>query len=86
MSDPIQDEIDRNYEAFKARLPELLLSHPGKFALMQHEEIIDFFDTARDAHVAGRALFKDGLFSVQEVIEAPVDLGYFSHAVPQRPL
>ena len=86
MSDPLQEEVDQNYQAFKARLPELAQSHPGKFALMRHSAIVEFFDTARDAHVTGRTLFPDELFSVQEVTEAPVDLGYFSHAVPQRPL
>ena len=86
MSDPLQEEVDQNYQAFKARLAELVQSHPGKFALMRHGAIVEFFDTPRDAHVAGRTLFPDELFSVQEVTEAPVDLGYFSHAVPQQPL
>jgi hypothetical protein len=48
---------------------------------MRDGQIIEFFDTARDAYVTGQQLFKeDQLFSVQEVIETPVDLGFFSHA------
>jgi len=85
MSDPRQDEVKRNYEAFEKLLPTLLPERAGKFALMRNAELVEFFDTARDAFVAGQRLFaQDGLFSVQEVVETPVDLGFFSHAVPQR--
>ena len=81
----LRAEVDRNYRAFAERLPGLLASHQGKFALMRDGEIVEFFDTARDAYVAGQKLFEaDQLFSVQEVIETPVDLGFFSHAVSQR--
>ena len=60
-------------------------AHRGKFALMRDGQIIEFFDTARDAYVAGQKLYKqDQLFSVQEVIETPADLGFFSHALSQR--
>jgi len=49
---------------------------------MRDGKVVEFFDTARDAYVAGSALFKtDQLFSVQEIVETPVDLGFFSHAV-----
>ena len=87
MSDPRRDQIEKNYQAFVGLLPGLLGAHAGKFALMRDEAVVDFFDTARDAFVAGQKLFApDRLFSVQEVIEIPVDLGFFSHAMPQRQL
>jgi len=87
MPEPIREQVLRNYEVFREKLPSLVAAHHGKFALMRDGEIVDFFDTARDAYVAGQKLFeKDHLFSVQEVVEAPVDLGFFSHALPQRPL
>lgn len=84
MSDPIREQVKNNYEAFQAQLPSLLPSYRGKFALMRDGKIVEFFDTARDAYVAGQKLFDNRLFSVQEVIETPVDLGFFSHALPQR--
>jgi len=81
----LREQIERNYRAFTLKLPGLLMSHQGKFALMRDGEIVEFFDTARDAYVAGQRLFTDDhIFSVQEVVEMPVDLGFFSHAVPQR--
>ena len=84
MDDLHEEQIQRNYEAFMTMLPHLVLQHRGKFALMHDREIIEQFDTARDAYIAGQQLFTDGLFSVQEVTETPVDLGFFSHAMPQR--
>ena len=79
------NQVEINYEAFEKKLPSLLPTHRGKFALMRNEEIIEFFDTARDAYFAGLKIFeKDKLFSVQQIIDTPVDLGFFSHAIPQR--
>jgi hypothetical protein len=85
MSDMIKKQVESNYKAFEQKLPDLLATHRGKFALMRDGQIIEFFDTARDAYIAGIKLFdKDRLFSVQEVIETPIDLGFFSHALPER--
>jgi hypothetical protein len=85
--DSRSEEVRRNYEAFTRRLPELVKTHAGKFALMRSGEIVEFFDTARDAYVAGRTLYPDDdLFSVQEVVEGPVDLGFYSHALFERPV
>jgi hypothetical protein len=85
MADPKQrqEEVDRNYEAFQKLLPQLLKTHPGKYAVMRHQKAVEFFDSARDAMVYGQKAFNDGLFSVQPVTESVTDLGYFSHAVPQ---
>lgn len=83
MANLAKEQIDRNYKAFVDSLPTLLKTHAGKFALMRDGKIVEFFDTARDAYVAGTTIFKDdNLFSIQEVVEVPVNLGFFSHAVP----
>lgn len=72
-------EVDRNYEAFKGMLPDLLETDPNRFALLRHGEIITCFDTYRDSVEAGRKMFDDELFSVQEITSEPIDLGFFSH-------
>ena len=67
---------EKEVEQILKILPELEL------ALMHDGKIVEFFDTARDAFVAGQALFKpDHCFSIQEVIQGPIDLGFYSHAV-----
>ena len=86
MSDLHAQQIRQNYEAFMAQLPRLVLTQRGKFALMHDGEIIEYFDTVRDAYIAGQQLYSDKLFSVQEIRETPVDLGFFSHAMPHRAL
>lgn len=85
MSRPQRDdtEVRRNYEAFMQQLPELLSSQRGKFALMRDAKVIEFFDTSADAYRAGQKLCPDHRFSIQQVIDSPVDLGFFSHALPQ---
>lgn len=78
-----QEQVDKNYQAFKMALAGLLEKHKGKFALMHDGEIIEFFDTPRDAYVTGQRLYSDLEFSVQEITANAVDLGFFSYAVPQ---
>ncbi len=75
-------EIERNLEVFKARLPSLLESQKGRYALMRHGEIVGFYDTIRDAQVTGGKFYDDGLFSVQKVTREAANLGYYSYAMP----
>ena len=74
-----REEVDRNYEAFQALLPGLLETDAGRAALMRDGKLVECFDTDRDAFLAGRAMFADGLFSVQRVSDRPVNLGWFSY-------
>ena len=78
---PLQDEVRRNFEVFQKLLPDLLETDRGKFALMRHTKIIQTFDTVRDAVVYGQKEFDDGLFSVQEISDRVVDLGFYSYAL-----
>ena len=75
-----QEEVNRNYAAFKKLLPDLLESDPGRTALMRGGKVIACFDTDRDAIEAGRKLFEDRRFSIQEITERRIDLGIFSRA------
>ena len=65
-TDAKRQEVEANYHAFQKFLPDLLKSHAGKFALLRQGEVIQYFDTARDAMVFGNTQFPDGIFSVQE--------------------
>ena len=81
-AEDIQSEVDRNFEAFKAMLPDLLKDQAGKFVLLRDTKLIEKFDTAGDALIYAQAQFPDGLFSIQEVTGRTIDLGFFSHAMP----
>jgi hypothetical protein len=73
-NDRLKDEVERNFAVFIKTLPDLLRTHPGKFAVMHSEAIVEFCDTFGDALILGKALFPNSAFSVQEVKMA--NLGY----------
>lgn len=80
----LEEEIDRNFAAFEAILPVLMTSRAGAHALLRHAEVVDFYDSVSAALAAGRSRFHDGMYSVQEVTDRPVDLGFYSHAINTR--
>jgi hypothetical protein len=77
-------EIDRNWDKFLELLPTLTAEHRGQWVLMRHASIVDFFDTAMDAQIAGNRKFDDKIFSIQPVKEEAEELGYYSYAVDPR--
>ena len=77
-----QDEVDKNYEEFLKILPSILQHQRDRYALMRAGKIIGFFSSAMDARTAAKSFIPDGLFSIQRVTDMPVELGYFSRAVP----
>ena len=72
-------EVDRNYDKFARILGELLSNHRDQLALMRDGQVVGFYDTPREALEAASALFPDGIFSIQEVTDEPIDLGFWSH-------
>ena len=48
---------------------------------MADGQIVAFFDTAMEAYLAGEAQLGLGNFSMQKIVDEPIDLGYFSHGV-----
>ena len=79
-----QEQVDRNYDVFVSKLPEIIQTHRNKYALMKDGEIIGFYSTLEDAYVTARRFYAGQPFSVQRVTDTPVDLGFFSHAVHIR--
>ena len=79
-----EQEVDHNFDVFLAALGPLMISHPGQFVLLKSGQIEDFFPTQDAALKAGRARHPDRIFSIQEVTDRPVDLGFFSHAIDTR--
>jgi hypothetical protein len=78
----IQEEVDRNYEVFCQILPTIIEQHRGQYALMKNKEIVTYFTTPIDARAAAEKLFPDGIFSIQQVTDIAINLGYLSYAVP----
>jgi hypothetical protein len=80
--DKHQQEVDRNYEEFQKMLPNLLATYRDKYALMKDRNILGYYSTAQDAAVAAQAFIPDGVFSIQQVTNEAINLGFFTYAVP----
>lgn len=75
----LQHEIDGNFDSFQRVVHQYLPARKGEWALMRHGEIVSFHASAASAEGAGIAKYDDDLFSIQEVSDEVVDLGFFSH-------
>ena len=74
-----RQQVDLNYDVFMRMLGSLLPEHRDQLALMRDGEIVGYFDTPREALHAATERFRDGIFSIQEVTDEPIDLGFWSH-------
>lgn len=74
-----RQEVDRNYDAFVRVLGSILPDHRDRLALMKDGRIVDYFDEPKDAYQAAIERYPDGVFSIQEVTDEPIDLGFWSH-------
>jgi hypothetical protein len=79
----IEHEVDTNFDFFQRSLSEYLPLHEGKYALIKNCHVVAFYDSAFAAEQDGEKRFEDGLYSIQQVSEAPADLGFFSYAFNQ---
>lgn len=74
-----EKEVEGNLQAFLAQLPNIPLEQRGKFALLHHGKIVGYYDSPADAAAAGSLKYNDKIFSIQQVTDVAVDLGYYSH-------
>ena len=77
--DQASQEVKANYEHFLKHLTSLLATNQGEWCLLHNQEIIEFYPTMEDAYWGGLAKYPDRRFSIQEVIDAPLQMG--SHAI-----
>jgi hypothetical protein len=73
-------EIDRNLIAFQSVMTRYLDNHRGDFAVIRDQGVVGICRTFKEAISQAHSRFDDGLFSIQEITDQPVDLGFFSHA------
>jgi hypothetical protein len=79
-------EIERNFQYFLGKVADLLPSHAGQYALLRNQSVVEIFPSVLAAVNAGHTRFDDDLFSIQEVVDRPLDLGFYSHANTDRGL
>lgn len=74
-------EVKANFKYFRSVLPELMKNHYKEFALLHDKEIVAFLESENDAIKIGKRDYGTGGFSVQQVVDARIDLGYQSHLI-----
>lgn len=78
--DALNREVDQNYDYFQRRIASYLPRERGRYALIRHLKIVGFYDDPGEAAREGSKRFADEIFSIQEVTDAPIDLGLYSYA------
>ena len=79
--DKQKQQVEKNFEAFQKELPKLLKKHRDAFALMRDGKVVEIFDDLGKAHRKGFELYEDEVFSIQEITDRSINLGFFSHAL-----
>ncbi len=74
-------EVRENYDFFKTQISQLKDGYLNKFALLHHKEITNFFTSEDDAIEIGIEKYGEGKFSVQQVNDSNIELGYQSHVI-----
>ena len=70
--------IKANFDAFQELSAQFKDEDKGKYALMRDQKLIGVFDDARLAHKHALDTYDDENYSVQEIGQEPIDLGFFS--------
>jgi len=78
------EEIEKNYQFFKRILPDIKTDHIDEVVLIRNQKIIGFYSTIVEAQIDALHKYSDNLYSVQEVRNKPVELGFFRYAVGNR--
>lgn len=84
MPDPRDAEIRQNFHYFQSVVADLMPRHAGEYVLLHQRSVVDIFKRPVDALNAGMSQFENGLFSVQRVVDRPLDLGFLSYGSGDR--
>lgn len=79
--DQLQTEVDRNYDWFQRNLKTFLTDHDREYAVLRDQAVLGFFESPGEALRTALTRFPDRIFSIQQVVDEPLDLGFLSLAV-----
>ena len=72
------NELDRNQAAYESRRAEMEAAHMGRVALLHDGEIVEVYNDKGDAYKIGCEKYGLGNFSLVNVGERPINMGYFT--------
>lgn len=82
MAHSIEVEIERNYAAFLDMRERLMQKAAGQYALLRDRGLQGLFKSAAEAEREGYRRFGGDNYSIQQVTSEPIDLGFYSYALP----
>ncbi len=74
-------KVKENFDYFRKQLPTIAVAKRGKTALLHEKQIDGFYNTDEEAIEEGIKKYGLGNFSVQQVGEPPIELGFQSYAL-----
>jgi hypothetical protein len=84
MTSTREREIEQNFRYFQEVVDDLMKHHAGEYALLHRRTVVEVFKRPIEALEAGYERFTDGMFSIQKVIDRPLDLGFMSYGAGDR--
>ena len=84
MSQVVKSQLDRNqaaYEVFRADMED---EHMGRVVLMHDGEVVEVYNDSGDAYKIGCEKYGLGNFSLVNIGEQPINLGFFTMFVKPK--
>lgn len=74
----MNEQLDKNREAYNAVKDNLESEHFGRVALLHDGQVVAIYNDSVDAYSIGREKYGMGNFSIVKIGEAPISLGIFT--------
>lgn len=84
MSKTVETQLDRNQTAYNLIRKEMEDKHMGRVVLMHEGKVVEVYNDRGDAYKIGCEKYGLGNFSLVNVGEQPINLGFFTMFVPRE--
>ncbi len=84
MAQMTDSQLDRNQAAYEAMQADMEDKHFGRVVLMHDGEVVEVYNDSGDAYKIGCEKYGLGNFSLVNVGERPINLGFFTMFVEPR--
>ena len=80
----VESQLDRNQASYEAMRVDMEEKYLGRVALMHDGEVVEVYNDGGDAYKIGCDKYGLGNFSLVNVGERPINLGFFTMFVEPR--
>ncbi len=84
MTQTIKKQLDRNQAAYESIRADMEAKYLGRVLLMHDGEVVEVYNDSGDAYKIGCEKYELGNFSLVNVGEQPINLGFFTMFVEPR--